>query len=58
LRWRDTEFVVPVDLVMGLSLCKEDGYELKHKRFPTDPTTLATELEKGYKLCLEKQVTG
>lgn len=45
LKWRDREFVVPVDLTMGFSLSKELGEEIKGNDFSTDANTLAVTLK-------------
>lgn len=42
------QFVIPVDTVMGLNLMKEDGIELKSKKWPATNEELATRLEEGY----------
>uniref|UniRef100_A0A6M3JA23 Putative DNA polymerase n=1 Tax=viral metagenome TaxID=1070528 RepID=A0A6M3JA23_9ZZZZ len=48
LKWKDTEFIVPADLTMGLNLCKEDGVEIKAKKFPSTIEKLAEKLEEEY----------
>lgn len=48
-------FVIPADTVMGLSLMKEEGYELKSKKWPESLYHLEQALREGYtKLCDEK----
>lgn len=42
------QFVIPVDTVMGLSLMKEEGIELKAKSWPGTVEELARALEMGY----------
>lgn len=42
------QFVIPADTVMGLSLMKEEGYELKSKKWPESLDKLAEELQRGY----------
>ena len=54
LKWGETEFVIPADLVMGLSLYKEEGKEIKHDKFPKTAQELAKELERNYKELLER----
>jgi len=49
VRWGETEFVIPADLVMGFNLYKEEGVEFKHDRFPETSQLLAKELEEGYR---------
>lgn len=44
LRWKGREFVVPVDLLIGLNMCKEDGVEIKAKEFPNNASLLANKL--------------
>lgn len=41
-------FVIPSDFVMGLSLMKEEGYELKSKRWPESQQHLEQALKEGY----------
>lgn len=48
LVWHDREFVVPVDVTMGLNMCKDDGVELKHKDFPPSVAALAEKLKTSY----------
>ncbi len=50
LRWRDTEFAAPADLVMGFDHFKEGNRctEIKHKDFPTSVEALAKKLEENY----------
>lgn len=50
LVWKEREFVVPVDLVMGLDMFKEGDKcrEIKHKNFPTSVEGLARKLEENY----------
>ncbi len=45
LKWRDREFVVPVDLTMGYSLSGEEGEEIKGNDFSTEPGILANTLK-------------
>ena len=42
------EFVIPVDLMMGLTMNKRTGRELKHKKWPGTLEELATQLEANY----------
>ena len=50
LRWRDTEFVVPADLTMGLDHYTDGDRctTIKHKDFPTSVEALAQKLEENY----------
>jgi DNA polymerase-1 len=48
LTWGATEFVVPVDIQMGLSMSKSDGVEFKHGNFPSTVQEFAKELERAY----------
>ena len=48
LTWGATEFVVPVDIQMGLSMSKSDGIEFKHGNFPSTVQEFAKELERAY----------
>jgi len=48
LHVHDYEFVIPVDVVFGLSLQKEQGIELKAKNFPETVEALAKAIEEGY----------
>ena len=42
------EFIIPADLMIGLTLNKRTGKELKHKKWPTSIDELATTLEQTY----------
>lgn len=42
------KFVIPADTVMGLSLMKEEGIELKSKKWPGSIEDLAHKLEESY----------
>ena len=42
------EFVIPCDLMMGLTMNKRTGKELKHKKWPAAIDELATMLEQNY----------
>ena len=42
------EFVIPVDLMMGLTMNKRTGRELKHKKWPATIEELAKQLETNY----------
>uniref|UniRef100_A0A6H1ZVQ7 Putative DNA polymerase n=1 Tax=viral metagenome TaxID=1070528 RepID=A0A6H1ZVQ7_9ZZZZ len=50
LKWREREFVVPIDLVMGLDMYKDGPRcrEIKHSNFPTLIEDLAKRLEGNY----------
>ena len=48
LVWKEREFVVPVDIVIGLNLYKEDGVELKSKEVPGEKTAFAKLLSESY----------
>ena len=55
LIWKGTEIQTPVDLSIGINMCKEEMSEIKHKDFPSSPITLAKILEDTYnKLILDK----
>jgi len=45
LKWKDKEFVIPVDLTLGYNMSKAAGEEIKGKEFSTDIETLAKTLE-------------
>ena len=45
-------FTIPVDLVIGPTLYKEDGKEIKSKDFTENPHLLAQKLEKNFELLL------
>lgn len=42
------EFKIPTDLMMGISLSKKEGVEIKDKNWPVDLDTLADTLAKSY----------
>lgn len=48
LSWHGREFATPVDLAIGLNLCKEDMIELKSKNIPNSVELLAKKLEESY----------
>lgn len=48
LYWKETEIPTPVDLSIGLNMCKEDMKEFKSKKIPTDINQLAQLLESTY----------
>lgn len=48
IRIHDYDVVIPADLNFGLSLYKESGKEVKHKKFPKAANELADILERGY----------
>lgn len=48
LRIHDYEFVIPADLTVSLTLKKEDGQDIKWKKFPTTEAELAKKLEEIY----------
>lgn len=43
------QFVIPADVCMGTSLMKEEGKEIKAKKWPSSLEALAQELEKNWK---------
>uniref|UniRef100_A0A6H1ZPQ0 Putative DNA polymerase n=1 Tax=viral metagenome TaxID=1070528 RepID=A0A6H1ZPQ0_9ZZZZ len=45
LRWKDREFIVPVDLTLGFSMYKAECEEIKSKDFPMEPIKLAETLK-------------
>ncbi|MEG0755272.1 MAG: hypothetical protein RR450_02650, partial [Oscillospiraceae bacterium] len=47
-------FRIPADCCMGLSLMKEEGIELKAKRWPATPELLTQALESNYLKLREK----
>jgi len=49
LSFRGREFVIPVDLMVGFSMSKQEGKELKGSDFSTDKYVLATKLEMIHK---------
>jgi len=48
VKWNDVEFTIPSDICMGLNLCKNDGVEFKHNKFPNSITNLAINLKRAY----------
>ena len=56
LRWGGTEFVVPADLSLGLTLNKSDGAEIKHSQWPTSLDALADELRETYTALSQKEI--
>jgi len=48
MTWGATTFTVPVDISMGINLCKEDGKDFKHNKIPSTPNEFAKELETAY----------
>jgi uracil-DNA glycosylase family 4 len=48
LTWHDVEFPTPVDLAIGLNMCKEQMMEFKSKSIPNSPALLAEKLEETY----------
>jgi hypothetical protein len=55
LRWRDREFVVPVDLSIGLNM--GEVVNLSHQKWPKNDTDLALELERIFVQKLNKANT-
>lgn len=49
------EFVIPADLCVGLTLMKEEGIELKAKKWPSTLEALATQLETIYNTLIERR---
>lgn len=49
-------FVIPADTCMGLSLMKEEGIELKSKKWPSTIKELATKLEENYEKLVEQSI--
>lgn len=49
LVWKEREFVVPVDISMGLNLYKEEGIEFKAKDTPRSKEEFARRLSEGYR---------
>lgn len=58
LVWNNREFDAPVDLTIGLNLCKEEGIEMKYKETPTNPTILAEKLHTSYNELIEREQTS
>lgn len=48
LATQEREFIVPVDLTMGMTLNKDDGAEIKAKDFPTSVEKLADKLKENW----------
>lgn len=48
IKIHDYDVVIPADLNFGLTLNKDMGKEIKHKKFPTEAKALAKILEEGY----------
>lgn len=49
------QFIIPADTVMGLSLMKEEGYELKSKKWPESVQHLEQALKLGYEKLRDTQ---
>lgn len=49
------KFVIPADTCMGLTLMKEEGIELKAKKWPPTLEALALKLEESYEALREKR---
>jgi uracil-DNA glycosylase family 4 len=49
LTWHNRKFETPVDLSIGLNLCKEDMIEYKSKSIPNGINELAEKLEEAYR---------
>lgn len=58
LRVHDYEFVIPADLIFGLTLSKKEGIELKAKKFPKDVGALAERLKLGYEELKDRGVAA
>lgn len=52
------EFVIPVDLMMGLTMNKRTGREIKAKKWPSNLTELSLLLEKNYDAILSQDQTS
>jgi uracil-DNA glycosylase family 4 len=48
LNWHGVEIKTPVDLAIGLNMCKDDMTEMKSKHIPSDIDTLANKLMEVY----------
>lgn len=48
LTWHESEFETPVDLAIGLNMCKEEMIELKSKQIPQSEEQLAIKLKEIY----------
>ena len=48
LIWHEREIKTPVDLAIGLDMCKENMDEMKSAKIPTDPEKLAEKLQNIY----------
>jgi uracil-DNA glycosylase family 4 len=48
LSWHGREFDTPVDLAIGLNMCKEEMIEFKSKKIPGDVELLADKLKESY----------
>lgn len=55
LHIHDYDFIVPVDVTIGLNMHKESGIELKHKKFPQDISALSERLRLGYEELMDKR---
>jgi uracil-DNA glycosylase family 4 len=54
LVWNEREFVIPVDISMGLSFCKLSAIEIKHKNCPKSVEKMARLLQSNYDtLCIK-----
>ena len=58
LRVHDYEFIIPADVMFGLSLSKKDGLEMKAKKFPQDLGALAEKLRLGYEELKDKEASS
>lgn len=54
LTWHETEIATPVDLTIGINMCKEMGLEIKSKHIPNDVNKLANILKESYDKLTEK----
>lgn len=54
LEWNGREFVIPVDISMGLSFCKISAIEIKYSKCPKTVPEMAKLLEENYAKMVEK----
>lgn len=57
LFWHDREIKTPVDLSIGLNMCKDDMKEIKSKNIPASPELLAEKLKESYDAIYAKTIS-
>jgi hypothetical protein len=54
LYWHQQEIKTPVDLAIGLNMCKDTMVEMKSKHIPSNPQILAEKLKASYEELKDK----